>query len=300
MQDKVILFILALFSRLPLSFAQRVGKVLGWLAYKIPNKERRIAKINIATCLPELSELQRDILLKDSMIESAKGVVEMPIVWASQPARWIDLVIPGEGAGLFEKTISKGKGVIAVGPHLGNWEVGLHYLTSLAKVTAIYRPPRREVLDDLLKQGRGQGGATLVPATPQGVKTLYGALKRGEMMALLADQQPKAAGRQGGNYAPFFGHPALTMVLIGRLARKTGAPVLFWFMERLPGARGYKMHWFRAPEGIDSDDPDITAAALNQGLEQCIRHAPAQYLWSYKRFASQPDGVISPYSTIVS
>ncbi|MCW8921202.1 MAG: hypothetical protein OQK68_06930, partial [Sedimenticola sp.] len=106
MQDKVILFILALFSRLPLSFAQRVGKVLGWLAYKIPNKERRIAKINIATCLPELSELQRDILLKDSMIESAKGVVEMPIVWASQPARWIDLVIPGEGAGLFEKTIS--------------------------------------------------------------------------------------------------------------------------------------------------------------------------------------------------
>ena len=266
MQDKVILFILALFSRLPLSFAQRVGKVLGWMAYKIPNKERRIAKINIATCLPELSELQQDALLKDSMIESAKGVVEMPIVWASQPARWIDLVIPGEGVGLLEETVSKGKGVIAVGPHLGNWEVGLHYLTSLAKVTAIYRPPRREGLDDLLKQGRGQGGATLVPATPQGVKTLYGALKRGEMMALLADQQPKAAGRQGGSYAPFFGHPALTMVLIGRLARKTGAPVLFWFMERLPGARGYKMHWFRAPEGIDSDDPDITAAALNQAL----------------------------------
>lgn len=297
MQDKAILFILAFFSRLPLSFAQRLGAVIGWLAYAIPNKERRIAKINIATCLPELATHHQDLLLRQSMIESAKGIVEMPIVWASKPARWIDVVIPGEGAGLIEEAMSRGKGVIAVGPHLGNWEVGLHYLTSLAKVTAIYRPPRQESLNDLLKQGRSQGGATLVPATPQGVKSLYSALKRGEMMALLADQQPKAAGRQGGIYAPFFGHPALTMVLIGRLARKTGAPVLFWFAERLPDAKGYKMHWFQAPEGIDSDDQNITAEALNRGLERCIRQAPEQYLWSYKRFASQPEGVVSPYYT---
>ncbi|MCW8945376.1 MAG: lysophospholipid acyltransferase family protein [Sedimenticola sp.] len=299
MYDKVLLFILALFSRLPLSFAQRLGAFLGWLAYKIPNKERRIAKINIATCLPELSTAEQGALLKNSMIESAKGLVEMPIVWASEPSRWIDRVLPGEGEGLFGEAISAGKGIIAVGPHLGNWEVGLHYLTSLAKVTAIYRPPRQAALDTLLKQGRSQGGATLVPATPQGVKSLYSALRQGEMMALLADQQPKAAGRQGGVYAPFFGHPALTMVLVGRLARKTGAPVLFWFMERLPRSKGYKIHWFRAPEGIMSDDPDVTAAALNQGLEQCIRQAPAQYLWSYKRFASQPEGGCSPYQTTV-
>ncbi|MCW8889062.1 MAG: lipid A biosynthesis acyltransferase, partial [Sedimenticola sp.] len=117
--------------------------------------------------------------------------------------------------------------------------------------------------------------------------------------ALLADQQPKAAGRQGGVYAPFFGHPALTMVLVGRLARKTGAPVLFWFMERLPGGSGYKMHWFKSPDGLLSDDPEVTSAALNQGLEVCIRHAPAQYLWSYKRFSSQPEGQLSPYQTSI-
>ena len=193
----------------------------------------------------------------------------------------------GEGAGLFEAAMRQGKGVIAVGPHLGNWEVGLHYLTSLAKVTAIYRPPRQEGLDALLKEGRSKGGATLVPATPQGVRTLYGALKRGEIMALLADQQPKAAGRQGGVFAPFFGHPALTMVLV-------------WFAERLPKAGGYRMHWFEAPQEIYSEDQEETAEALNRGLENCIRQAPAQYLWSYKRFSSQPDGVASPYYKSVS
>lgn len=295
MRDKIILFILALFSRLPLSVAQGLGSLIGRIAYRIPNKERHIARINIATCLPELAVVQRQALLRESMIEAAKGLVEMPVVWASSPTRWIARMESGEGTGLFEAALSQGKGVIAVGPHLGNWEVGLHYLTSLAKVTAIYRPPRQQGLDAMLKQGRSKGGATLVPATPQGVKSLYSALKRGEIMALLADQQPKAAGRQGGVFAPFFGHPALTMVLVGRLARKTGAPVLFWFAERLPKAAGYRMHWFEAPAEIYSEDPELTAMALNKGLEACIRKAPSQYLWSYKRFASQPEGVISPY-----
>lgn len=300
MRDKIILSILAFFSWLPLSAAQGLGGLIGRIAFLVPNKERWIARINIKTCLPELDSVQREALLRDSMIETAKGLVEMPVVWASPPSRWIDRMQSGEGAGLFEAAMLQGKGVIAVGPHLGNWEVGLHYLTSLAKVTAIYRPPRQEGLDALLKQGRSKGGATLVPATPRGVKSLYGALKRGEMMALLADQQPKAAGRQGGAFAPFFGHPALTMVLVGRLARKTGAPVLFWFAERLPKAEGYRMHWFEASEEIYSEDPEKTAEALNRGLETCIRKAPAQYLWSYKRFTSQPDGVISPYYKPVS
>lgn len=295
MQDKILLSILALFSRLPLRLAQVLGALIGGVLYWLPNKERRIARINIATCLPELSADQQNRLLRQSLVESARSLLEMPIVWASPPQRWIDMVQPGLGSDLLQKVLAGGKGVIAVGPHLGNWEVGLHYLTSLAPVTAIYRPPRRSGLDDLLKQGRSQGGATLVPATPGGVKTLFAALKRGEMMALLADQQPKAAGHQGGVYAPFFGHPALTMVLTGRLARKTGAPVLFWFAERLPRGRGYRMHWFEAPPGIDSDDPATAAAALNTGLERCIRQAPSQYLWSYKRFASQPQGVTSPY-----
>ncbi|AKH21795.1 lysophospholipid acyltransferase family protein [Sedimenticola thiotaurini] len=295
MRDKVILFILAIFSRLPLSVAQGLGGVIGRIAYRVPNKERKIAEININTCFPEFDPDQRRALLRASMIEEAKGLVEMPVVWASNPDRWVDQMQVGEGSELFDAALRQGKGVIAVGPHLGNWEVGLHYLTSLAKVTAIYRPPRQAGLDGLLKEGRSKGGATLVPATPKGVRSLFGALRRGEVMALLADQQPKAAGRQGGVYAPFFGHPALTMVLVGRLAQKTGAPVLFWFAERLPRAGGYRMHWFEAPAEIYSEDPEETAAALNRGLEACIRRAPAQYLWSYKRFTSQPEGVISPY-----
>ena len=295
MYAKIVLLVFRLFALFPLPLSQAIGGAFGWIISVVPNQERRIARINIENCLPELSPLEQKTLLRSSLIESAKTVVEMPGVWAGGSTRWINLVQSGRGENLFNETLAIGKGVIAVGPHLGNWEVGLHYLTSLSPVTATYRPPRQAFLDDLIRGGRSKGGASMVPATPHGVKMLLAALKRGEMMALLADQQPKAAGKQGGVFVPFFGQHALTMVLVGRLARKTGASVLFWYMERLPDAKGFRIHWYPAPTGIDDPDPVVAATALNQGLEECIRSCPAQYTWSYKRFAAQPEGLKSLY-----
>jgi KDO2-lipid IV(A) lauroyltransferase len=91
-------------------------------------------------------------------------------------------------------------------------------------------------------------------------------------------------------YAPFFGEPALTMTLLPRLARRTGAAVLFVFVERLPRARGYRMHWLPAPEGIADADPVISATALNRGVEACVALCPEQYQWTYRRFKARPDG----------
>jgi KDO2-lipid IV(A) lauroyltransferase len=109
----------------------------------------------------------------------------------------------------------------------------------------------------------------------------------------LPDQEPKAD--KGSVFAPFFGVPAFTMLLVNRLARKTGARVVFLFAERLPGSKGYALHCLPAPEGIDSNDDAEAATALNLGVEQCVRICPEQYVWAYKRFRSQPDGSRHPY-----
>lgn len=295
MRAKIILFVVALFSRLPLWISQSVGVALGWLVYLLPNREKRTAQTNIAICLPELSRREQSVLLRRNLIENAKLLLEMPAVWSGDSATWIDRVRPGIGEDICRGILAQGRGLIAIGTHQGNWEVGIHYLSSLSKVTALYRPPRAAELDDLIKTGRTSGGANLLPATPKGIKGLYAAIKNGEMVALLADQQPKAAGRQGGVFAPFLGRPALTMVLACRLAKRTGAPVLFMFAERLPGAKGYRMNWFKGPDEIYNADPLVAATAMNRGLENCIRYCPSQYLWSYRRFSLQPEGVISPY-----
>ena len=81
-----------------------------------------------------------------------------------------------------------------------------------------------------------------------------------------------------GVWADFFGRPAYTMTLVRRLQKQTGAAVIFAFAERLPGGRGYALH-FERYRGDAIDEP-----AMNRAVEATIRRCPTQYLWSYNRY----------------
>jgi KDO2-lipid IV(A) lauroyltransferase len=280
---------------MPLSMARGIGGLIGRLLYLLPNKQRHIHQVNIAICFPEMSERQRDYLLRRSLIENLTTMMELPAVWLGNPSDWVQMTEPGEGFSELKQAMAEGKGAILAGPHQGNWEVAFLYLSALYPTTALYRPPREEVLDEPIYQGRRRGGGELAPATVQGVKKLITALKKGEALFILTDQVPKAAGKQGSVFAPFFGRQAPTMVLVNSLARKTGAPVFFFYAERTPSGR-YRLNCLPAPEGIDSADVNEAATAINLGLEECIRQKPGQYLWGYKKFEKSPEEGRSPYS----
>jgi len=83
------------------------------------------------------------------------------------------------------------------------------------------------------------------------------------------------------------------MDLVGKLASRGGAPVWFVSAERLSWGRGFRFHLERAPHGID--DPELSPAALNQGVEACVTRLPEQYWWSYKRYRRRPPGAADPY-----
>ncbi len=281
---------------MPLGMARGCGWLLGQLFYLFPNKQRRIYAVNIAICFPEMGAREQRSLLRNSLIENFITLMELPAVWLGETSAWVDMTEGGSGFSKLEDAMAQGKGVIMAGPHLGNWEVGFLYLSSIFPVTALYRPPREQLLSDYIYDGRRKGGADLAPANVQGVKKLITALRNGEMLFVLTDQLPKAAGKQGSVFAPFFGQQAATMLLVNSLARKTGAPVLFFYTERYPGSQGYGLHCIPAPDGVSSPVAEEAAAAINQGLESCIRQLPEQYLWGYKRFEKRPDNGPSPYS----
>jgi len=130
-------------------------------------------------------------------------------------------------------------------------------------------------------------GATLVPTDASGVRALYKAVAKNQMIGILPDQDP---GDEGGVFAPFFGVPANTMTLLPRLMQKTGAAVIFSYAERLPRGQGFHVHFLPAPADARTDELQQAAAALNLGVENCVRQSPAQYQWSYKRFKTRPPG----------
>lgn len=293
MRPLLLALFLRLFSALPLAFVRGVGRALGWVFYRLPNRELRNARVNLELCFPELDSGAREALLRETLQANAVTLCEMPKAWRRGPGYWVPRIRADGAAAELRERMAGGRGLIVAAPHLGNWEVGVHWLTSVAPTTVLYRPPREASLERVMVHGRAQGGGKLVPTTRQGIRALHQALGVGEMVAILPDQMPKQAGA-AGVFAPFFGRPALTMGLVNRLARKTAAHVVLLYVAREADG-GYRVHWFDADPDIASADPVAAAAALNRGVEACVRQCPVQYQWTYRRFESSPDGSPSPY-----
>jgi KDO2-lipid IV(A) lauroyltransferase len=111
------------------------------------------------------------------------------------------------------------------------------------------------------------------------------ALKNKEAIIILPDQAPSGGE---GVWAPFFGKPAYTMTLLPRLAQSSHATILMCFAERLPKGQGFHIH-IKPMAHSFGEDKVANARLLNQEIEQMIRQAPAQYLWSYNRY-KHPSG----------
>jgi KDO2-lipid IV(A) lauroyltransferase len=162
------------------------------------------------------------------------------------------------------------------------------------RITGLYRPPRMAFLEQIMTSGRSIARIRMVPTDRSGIKALHETLRNGEVVAILPDQVPKAAG-SAGTGAPFFGRESQTMVLLGRLAARHQAPVLVVWAERQADGR-YRMEYFLADEKIRDRDSLVAATALNQAVERCIASSPAQYQWAYRRFYPFKEGQSNPYS----
>lgn|SRR5690625_1003850 len=289
---RLALFLIRLLGLLPLSLNHLLGGALGLLFSTIPSKTRRTVRVNLALCFPELSDRERQRLLRRSFIETGKTASEAAYFWTRKPAKLERLIVEIKGLETLQAKLAQQRGLIVAVPHLGAWELlGLYWAQRLP-LHSMYRPPRHQEYEALLTWVRERSGATLLPATASGIRQLYRALTQGKVIAILPDQEPPGQGV----FVPFFGHPAKTMTLLPKFAQRSGAPVLFSFAERLPWARGYRIHLLAAPTEIADPDPEKAATALNAMVETCARIAPAQYQWTYRRFRRQQDGSAGPYA----
>ncbi|MCB1567537.1 MAG: lipid A biosynthesis lauroyl acyltransferase [Xanthomonadales bacterium] len=287
MPARLLHFCLWLIGRLPLPVLSALGAGLGTLARGLGLREARVARRNIELCWPELDSRERDRLWRRNLAETGRTLLETARFWTRPASHNLGLVRKVEGIELMQAARAAGRGIIIAAPHLGNWELLNQWLAAQSALAILYRPPRKSWGDTLIRRLRAQPGVTQVRAEASGVRILLKQLKDGGMVGILPDQQPK---RGEGHFAPFFGIEALTMTLLPRLANKTGAAVLTAHAERLPDQRGFCIRIQQVATDIASDDVARATSCLNAALEACIRQAPSQYQWSYKRFSMRPDG----------
>lgn len=284
----LLYLLLRLVSLFPLRTVHAMGAWIGRRSLRSHSRSARYSAVNLRLTRPELSEAERADLLLRTMEESGKSVTEVAAIWGGGAEKSLGMVRDVVGGELFAEALASGKGVIVAAPHLGCWELLNYWLCSKTPMAILYRPPRIHAIEALLRKVRGKLAPEQVRAEGAGVRTLFKRLGAGGTVGILPDQKP----REGeGEFAPFFGVDALTMVLLPRLAARTGATVLFSFAERLPDGEGFRIHVLPAPEGIDSSDLKIACTALNRGVERCVERAFPQYQWHYKRYTAhdRPD-----------
>ena len=287
MRAPLIRLVLGTLACLPLPLAHVIGTIVGTVLSRLPNKLRHVTRANIAVCLPDLVAHARGKLVRKSLVETAKTVTEMGAVWHWGRDRVLGLVQTVHGESHLRAAMERGRGVILAVPHLGNWEMVGLYCSAHYSMTSLYRPAHIAGLDQLVRRARQRLGAHLVPTDTSGVRALYSALERGEVVGILPDQEPK---RGNGIFAPFFGTPAYTMTLLARLAKRARTVVIFACAERLPAGRGFDLYFAAAPEDLAERSIEEITIAVNEGVEKLIRSRPAQYQWSYKRLRVRPEG----------
>jgi len=286
-------FLLRPLALLPLGANHAVGAFLGRLVYLVSGRYRHRTLENLAAsglCAGP-DDVRR--LAWENAAEIGKAATEL--VWALfRPFEEVAAqVVRRDGWEAVERLRAAGRPILFVTPHLGGYDVAGRHLWSQVPILAMYRPHKIFWLDQMMREGRNRGsapdGSNVAPATLAGVRMVLKHLRRGGCSVLLPDQVP---GLGEGEWVDFFGRPAYTMTLVGRLQEASGAAIVFCYAERLAAGRGFILHLAPLDEDLPHDRRE-SARRVNEMVEKLVRACPAQYLWGYARF-KRPAGAPPP------
>ncbi len=273
------------FGGLPFVFQRRIGDAGGAVAHALNTRETRVARRNLELIATHLGPDDREREVAEILRATGRNVLETMRVWTRPRSDTLRLVTRVIGGELLEAALAKGKGLIIAAPHYGNWELLIEFMAARGPFTLVYRVPKMRALDVFLRLARAGDNVHLVPAEPGAMRPLFKALEAGETIGITPDQQPKFGG---GTFAPFFGKSALTLNLIPRLAKRSGAPVLFAYAESVP--LGFEVRIEAAPDAVAGADLLAAVTAINARIETIARRDLRQYQWTYKRFTLRPAG----------
>jgi KDO2-lipid IV(A) lauroyltransferase len=276
-------YLFRLFAQLPLRANHALGALLGRLAYALAPRYRArlLENVSHSGLCPTPRDVRR--FAHKNAAEIGKGATEL--AWALfRPEAAAGTVRERHGWDGVEKLRAAGRPIVFVTPHLGSYDIAGRYLWAQLPILAMYRPHKLSWLDQLLREGRNRGAApdatNVAPASMAGVRMVLKHLRGGGCSIVLPDQVP---GLGQGEWVEFFGRPAYTMTLLGRLQAASGAALVFCYAERLPKGAGFDLHLVPLDAAL-SEDRREAARQVNAMVERLIRERPAQYLWGYNRF----------------
>jgi KDO2-lipid IV(A) lauroyltransferase len=267
---------------LPLAVVAAIGNALGRLLYWLIPERRRVTRINLAKCFPQMPEAERERLARASFRAFARSFIERGILWWAPTARVARLV---RVEGIEHLQALGHNRVVLFGPHFVGLDAVVRLNIDLPMVST-YSRQKDAFLDAVIYRGRTRFGGNVFPRQA-GLRPALRAIKSGALYYYLPDMDLRPKRQL---FVPFFGVPAATVTGLSYIARLTGAAVVPCVTRMLPGGRGYVVRLYPAWNDFPSGDDAADARRMVAFIEERVREMPEQYLWMHKRFKSRPQG----------
>ena len=267
---------------LPFGALARVGEAIGALMFWLIPERRRVTRINLAKCFPDMPAAEREALARAHFRAFLRSFFDRGVLWWSSAERVREFV-KIEGREHLDALI--GKPVVLLAPHFLGLDAGGMRLAQDYTMGSMYSRQKDPLFERLMYEGRTRFGGRLYPRQA-GIRKVLRVIQSGEPFYYLPDMD---FGPKASVFVPFFGVPAATTVGLSYIARITGASIVPCVTRMLPGG-GYVARLYPAWSGFPSGDDVADARRLLAFIEERALEMPEQYLWMHKRFKTRPEG----------
>ncbi len=283
---RILFALLWLVHWLPLRALAAIGSAVGTLLYWLIPERRRVTRINLEKCFPQMPSAERERLARAAFRAFCRGFVDRTVLWWGSTER-IKRMVRLEG---LEHLDAAGAKVIVLAPHFAGLDAAGIRLSMDRDLSSLYSHQKDPVLDRLLLRSRTRFRPHVV-SRQQGLRKVLRWIKSGIPFYYLPDLD---FGRKGTTFVPFFGVPAATAIGLSYIARSTGARVVPCVARMLPGG-GYVVRLYPAWHDFPSGDDAADARRMMAFIEERVREMPEQYHWLHKRFKTRPEGELGFY-----
>jgi KDO2-lipid IV(A) lauroyltransferase len=284
-----ILGVRALLAPVPLRAAVAFCGALGAAVAPWTGRPWRWANAHLAVAFPELPPARRAAIARRAFAHAGMSFAEIAKFRAVR--RRMAGYVAAEGLEHLREGLARGRGLLAVTGHCGNWELLAAYCARAGlPVTVIGRRLHGALLNRLLIRFRaGAGVTTIERESPGSSRAILSTLRAGRILALLIDQDTRGPRV----FVPFFGRPASTPAGAAALALRTGAPVVPIFISRRPeGGHVIRAHPALPAVARDGDTVESLTTAYTAAIERHVRRHPEEWVWWHRRWRRRPAGAM--------
>ncbi|MBF0230476.1 MAG: lysophospholipid acyltransferase family protein [Desulfamplus sp.] len=295
MKDDIIYHILTMIMNLigliPRKIGKFLGDILGLIWFKIDKRHRELTLENICLSLGrksnnlvKLKEHQEQILAKKIFKNIAGMLFELG--WGYRLKREdIPKYFKVKGLENIKNAHDKGRGVLVIIGHIGNWELLAASIATIGyKNSILYRKLDFAPLERLILEMRQKYGTVLIPLKGASRKVDQ-LLASGELVGTLIDQSMDPWWYKGV-FVEFLGRPACTNSGVASLVLRTGNAVVPAYTVR----EGFNHVMYFEPEiptvctGDTINDIEINTQNYTSAIESIVRRYPDQWFWIHNRW----------------